>query len=148
MFVDSATVQQFIASCMLRPIAVASKERLSSQPNIPTLIESGLKDFEAYAWQGLLVPKGTPQEAIDRLSESLRAALNDPDIRERFTGMGLEAIPSTPQEMDAYAEQERRSEEHTSELQSLMRISYAVFCLKKKIIHIQNINRISTNTTI
>lgn len=108
MFVDSATGQQFIASGMLRPIAVASKERLSSQPNIPTLIESGLKDFEAYAWQGLLVPKGTPQEAIDRLSESLRAALNDPDIRERFTGMGLEAIPSTPQEMDAYAEQERK----------------------------------------
>src|SRR3546814_9959714 len=93
---------------MMRPIAVASKERLSSQPNIPTLIESGLKDFEAYAWQGLLVPKGTPQEAIDRLSESLRAALNDPDIRERFTGMGLEAIPSTPQEMDANAEQERK----------------------------------------
>lgn len=107
MFVDSATGQQFIASGMLRPIAVASKERLSSQPDIPTLIEEGLEGFEAYAWQGLLVPKGTPQEAIDRLSESLRAALNDPDIRKRFAGMGLEAIPSTPEEMDAYAEQER-----------------------------------------
>src|SRR3546814_18141314 len=94
---------------MMRPIAVASKERLSSQPNIPTLIESGLKDFEAYAWQGLLVPKGTPQEAIDRLSESLRAALNDPDIRQRFTGMGLAALTSTPPEMDAYAEQERKT---------------------------------------
>ena len=107
MFVDSATGQQFIASGMLRPIAVASKERLSSLPEVPTLIELGMDGFEAYAWQGLLVPDGTPQVAIDRLSESLRGALNDPAILERFEGMGLEAIPSTPQEMDAYAQAER-----------------------------------------
>jgi len=107
MFVDSATGQQYIASGRLRAIAVASAERLSSLPEVPTLIESGIKDFEAYAWQGLLVPKGTPQPVIDRLSESLRGALQDPEIQKKFTAMGLEAIPSTPAEMDDYASAER-----------------------------------------
>src|SRR5690606_17809551 len=76
MFVDSATGQQFIASGMLRPIAVASKQRLATQPEVPTLIESGMEGFEAYAWQGVLVPKGTPKAAIERLSTALRGALN------------------------------------------------------------------------
>jgi tripartite-type tricarboxylate transporter receptor subunit TctC len=107
MFVDSATGQQYIASGRLRAIAVASAERLSSLPEVPTLIESGIKDFEAYAWQGLLVPKGTPQPVIDRLSESLRGALQDRQIQEKFTAMGLEAIPGTPAEMDDYASAER-----------------------------------------
>lgn len=107
MFVDSATGQQFIASGRLRAIAVASAERLSSLPEVPTLIESGIKDFEAYAWQGLLVPKGTPQPVIERLSESLNGALRDPQIQEKFTAMGLEAIPSTSREMEDYASAER-----------------------------------------
>jgi tripartite-type tricarboxylate transporter receptor subunit TctC len=107
MFVDSATGQQFIASGMLRPIAVASKQRLANLPDVPTLIESGIDGFEAYAWQGLLVPKGTPKEAIGRLSTALRDALNDADVRAKFAGMGLEAIPGTPAEMDKYAEAER-----------------------------------------
>jgi tripartite-type tricarboxylate transporter receptor subunit TctC len=107
MFIDSATGQQYITSGMLRPLAVASKERLANLPDVPTLIESGIEGFEAYAWQGLLVPKGTPQGAIDRLSESLREALNDPALRKKFAGMGLEAIPSTPNEMDDYALAER-----------------------------------------
>ncbi len=107
MFVDSATGQQYIASGRLRAIAVASAERLSSLPEVPTLIESGIKDFEAYAWQGLLVPKGTPQPVIERLSESLNGVLKDQQIQEKFTAMGLEAIPSTPREMEDYASAER-----------------------------------------
>jgi len=107
MFVDSATGQQYIASGRLRAIAVASAGRLSSLPEVPTLIESGIKDFEAYAWQGLLVPKGTPAPVIERLSESLRGVLQDQQIQEKFTAMGLEATPSTPGEMDDYASAER-----------------------------------------
>ena len=86
---------------------MASAGRLSSLPEVPTLIESGIKGFEAYAWQGLLVPKGTPRPVIERLSESLRGVLQDQQIQEKFTAMGLEATPGTPPEMDDYASAER-----------------------------------------
>ncbi|MBO1114839.1 Bug family tripartite tricarboxylate transporter substrate binding protein [Bordetella petrii] len=107
MFVDSATGQQYIKSGRLRAIAVASAKRLESMPDTPTLIELGLKDFEAYAWQGLLVPKGTSDAIVDRLNTALRGALDSAEVREKFKSMGLEAIPSTPQEMTAYAAAER-----------------------------------------
>jgi len=107
MFVDSATGQQYIASGRLRAIAVASAKRLESLPDTPTLMELGLKDFEAYAWQGLLVPKGTSDAIVERLNTALRGALDSADVREKFKAMGLEAIPSSPQEMTAYSEAER-----------------------------------------
>ena len=107
MFIDSATGQQYIESGRLRAIAVASAERLKSLPDVPTLIESGIDDFEAYAWQGLVVPKGTPKPAIERLNASLRAALELPETQDKFSAMGLEATPSTPAQMDEYASAER-----------------------------------------
>lgn len=107
MFVDSAAGKQFIEAERLRPLAVASAERLTSLPNVPTLIESGLDGFEAYAWQGLLAPAGTPKDAIDKLGTALRDALNSDATKEQFEAMGLEATPSTPEEMDKYAAEER-----------------------------------------
>ncbi|WP_028353624.1 Bug family tripartite tricarboxylate transporter substrate binding protein [Bordetella petrii] len=107
MFVDSATGQQYIAAGRLRAIAVASAKRLESLPGTPTLIELGLQDFEAYAWQGLLVPKGTSGTIVERLNTALRGALDAPEVREKFKAMGLEAIPSTPREMADYAQTER-----------------------------------------
>src|SRR5690606_27944225 len=107
MFVDSAAGKQFIEAGRLRPLAVASAERLKSLPEVPTLIEAGLDGFEAYAWQGLLAPQGTPQAAINKLSAALREALESDDIKTQFETMGLEAIPSTSEEMDKYAAEER-----------------------------------------
>lgn len=107
MFVDSASGQQYIASGRLRAIAVANKTRLDTLPDVPTLIESGLSDFEAYAWQGMVVPKNTPQPVIDKLNKALVETLKSPAVIEKFKSMGLETIPSTPQELDAYARDER-----------------------------------------
>ncbi len=108
MFVDSATGQQHIAAGTLRPIAVASNARLESFPDVPTLQELGLDGFEAYAWQGVVVPKGTPKEIIERLNVELVKALNNPEVVERFKSMGLEITPSTPEEMDQYADAQRK----------------------------------------
>lgn len=108
MFIDSAGGQQHIQAGTLRAIGVASAERLESFPDVPTLQEQGVKDFEAYAWQGLVVPKGTPKEAIERLNADLLKALEDPSVVERFKNMGLEITPSSPQEMEEYAEAQRK----------------------------------------
>ncbi|AZY50461.1 Bug family tripartite tricarboxylate transporter substrate binding protein [Bordetella avium] len=108
MFVDSATGMQYIASGKLQAVAVASDKRPPGFPKVPTLIESGLPGFEAYAWQGLVVPKGTPTPVIDTLNHALQNALASPAVRERFTAMGLETLPGTPETMAAYSADEQR----------------------------------------
>lgn len=107
MFVDSASGQQYIASGKLRPLAVASKKRLPTMPNVPTLIESGLPGFEAYAWQGLVAPKGTPEEVVNKLNTALNETLRSPAVIAKFRALGLEITPSTPRQLDDYARAER-----------------------------------------
>ncbi|MGN6581215.1 MAG: Bug family tripartite tricarboxylate transporter substrate binding protein [Bordetella sp.] len=107
MFVDSASGKQYIADGKLRALAVASKKRLDILPNVPTLIESGLPGFEAYAWQGLVAPKGTPEEAVNKLNEALNETLKSPEVIAKFKALGLEITPSTPRQLDDYARAER-----------------------------------------
>ena len=107
MFVDSASGKQYIADGKLRALAVASKKRLDILPNVPTLIESGLSGFEAYAWQGLVAPKGTPEEVVNKLNEALNETLKSPEVIAKFKALGLEITPSTPRQLDDYARAER-----------------------------------------
>jgi tripartite-type tricarboxylate transporter receptor subunit TctC len=107
MFVDTASGASFIQAGKLRAIGVASPKRVSGFDSVPTLVEQGLKDFEAFAWQGLVVPTGTPQNVVDALSKALTAALDSPAVKARFQALGLEATPSTPAQMGTYAKTER-----------------------------------------
>lgn len=107
MFVDTASGYPHILSGKLRPIGVASPKRLASFETVPTLAEHGMKGFEAYAWQGLVVPMATPPEAVAALNKALLAALETTAVKARFQTLGLEAIPSTPAQMAAYAKGER-----------------------------------------
>ena len=108
MFVDSASGQQYIASGKLRPLAVASKTRLPSMPEVPTLIEAGYPGFEAYAWQGLVAPKGTPETVVDQLNTALTETLKSPEVIEKFKALGLEVTPSSPRQLGDYAAAERK----------------------------------------
>ena len=107
MFVDTASGYPHILSGKLRPIGVASPKRLVGFDAIPTLAEQGLKGFEAYAWQGLVVPAATPTDVVAALNKALIAALEVTAVKARFQTLGLEAIPSTPAQMAAYAKGER-----------------------------------------
>lgn len=107
MFVDTAAGYPHILSGKLRPIGIASPKRLKGFETIPTLAEQGLKGFEAYAWQGLVVPAATPPQAVAALSKALRQALDTTAVKARFQTLGLEAIPGTPAQMAAYAKAER-----------------------------------------
>ena len=107
MFVDTASGYPHILSGKLRALGIASPKRVKNFETIPTLNEQGLKGFEAYAWQGMLVPAGTPQPVVDSLARALRAALDSTPVKARFQTLGLETIPSTPAEMARYARAER-----------------------------------------
>jgi tripartite-type tricarboxylate transporter receptor subunit TctC len=104
---DTASVQQYVQSGKLRAIGVASPVRLKTLPDVPTLSEQGLTGFEAYAWQGLVVPAGTSAEFATKLNTALNTALNSSAVKERFLALGLEPLPGTPAQMASYARAER-----------------------------------------
>ncbi|MBE7939891.1 MULTISPECIES: tripartite tricarboxylate transporter substrate binding protein [Ramlibacter] len=107
MFVDTASGKEFIASGKLRPIGVASPRRVVNFENIPTLSEQGMKGFEAYAWQGVVMPAATPPEVVKKFSEALQKAMASTQVRARLQVLGLEPIPGSPAEMAKYAAAER-----------------------------------------
>ena len=80
----------------LVPIAVSSRTRATSLPQVPTFIESGVPDFEASSWVAVLAPAKTPKAVIDKLNRELNAVLADPVIVQRLEGMGITATPGTP----------------------------------------------------
>lgn len=104
---DSAAVQQHLSSGKLRAVGVASAKRLATFPDIPTLAEQGLTGFEAYAWQGLVVPAATEPAVVSALGKALQAALQSTPVKARFQTLSLEALPGTPEQMAAYAKSER-----------------------------------------
>ena len=107
MLVDTASGYQHVASGKLRALGVASAQRVKTMADIPTLAEQGLTGFEAYAWQGLVVPAGAPPEMVAGLSKALLEALDSTSVKARMQALGVEPIPSTPDEMGRYAKAER-----------------------------------------
>jgi tripartite-type tricarboxylate transporter receptor subunit TctC len=105
--IDTASVQQYVATGKLRALGVASAARLPTLPDIPTLAEQGVTDFTAFAWQGLVVPAGTPADVVAKYSKALQAALDSTPVKARFQALGLEGLPGTPQQMASYTRQER-----------------------------------------
>ncbi len=95
-----------IKSGKLRPLAMTSMRRSQVLPDMPTLDESGLKGFEAVAWNGLAGPAKTPQEAVDRLSNAVRKVLTNPEMRERLRSEGSDPVGSTPAEFAKYLRDE------------------------------------------
>jgi len=107
MFVDSASGYQHVASGKLKAIGVASPQRVKAMGEIPTLAEQGLGGFEAYAWQGLVVPAGTPAGTIATLNKALVDALDSTAVKARLQALGVEPTPGTPAQMASYARSER-----------------------------------------
>jgi len=102
-----ASYMGVIASGEMRALAVTSAERWPTLPDVPTMAEAGLSDFVVTSWGAFVVPKGTPQPIVDKLSAAMREIAADPSIRERFQIAGAHAIASTPEEALARAARER-----------------------------------------
>ena len=85
----------------MRPLAVTSLRRISVLREVPTLDESGLKGFDSVAWNGVLVPTGTPRDIVMKLNSEINRILTLPDIRERLSGQGADPVGSTPEQFAA-----------------------------------------------
>ena len=106
MFVDLAAGGPMIKAGKLRVLAVASPKRIAALPNVPTFAEQGVAQFEAWAWQGLTVPAGTPKEIIAKLNAEYAKVVADPVIRQKLVDAGVEPVTSSPEEMNAYIKSE------------------------------------------
>ena len=73
---------------MLKAYAIAADKRSPALPNVPTTTEAGLREFKAMPWFALFAPKGTPRPILDKLSDALDEALDDPNVRRRFSDLG------------------------------------------------------------
>ena len=105
--IDTAAAQQYVSSGKLRAIGVASRSRIKSLPEVPTLSEQGLQDFEAFAWQGVVVPSGTPPETVAKFSHALEAALASTTVKARLAALGVEPMPGSADQMATFVQGER-----------------------------------------
>jgi tripartite-type tricarboxylate transporter receptor subunit TctC len=95
-----------IKSGKLRPLAVSTLKRSPLLPDVPTLHELGVTNFEVGAWLGTLAPAGTPKPIIDKLNQELNLALDDEAVRAKLTAMGSEILKSTPEEFGTFIRKE------------------------------------------
>ena len=103
MMEPSSNFKSLIATDSIKPIAVTGKTRLPASPDIPTVEEAGLPGFTASLWYGLWVPKGTPNEIVERLNATLRGVLADASVKKRLDDLGIEISPRDQQSPEALA---------------------------------------------
>jgi tripartite-type tricarboxylate transporter receptor subunit TctC len=98
MFAVMQPLQAQIQSGALRALAVTTAKRFPLLPDLPTIAESGYPGFEALAWNGVLVPAGTPRPIIARLNAEMNAVLKQPDVQQKMHGFGFDLIGGTPED--------------------------------------------------
>jgi tripartite-type tricarboxylate transporter receptor subunit TctC len=102
-------VASFLKSGHIKVIAIMSPERSKNNPSWPTLIESGVKDVAGSGWSALFAPRGTPAELVNKISADVGKALKADDVIARFSGAGMEAVPTTPSELAARIKKDQES---------------------------------------
>ena len=92
------TIASFLKSGRLVPVAVASRTRSPVLPDVPTMIESGVPNYEVSSWYGLLAPARTPRPIVERLQREVAAVLALPEVRDRYVQGGFEPVGNAPAE--------------------------------------------------
>jgi tripartite-type tricarboxylate transporter receptor subunit TctC len=105
-FSDMVPAMPHIRAGRLRPLAVTTRERSSVLPDVPTMIESGVPDYESGVWWAVLSPKGTPAPIVNRLNAELGRIVKLPDVQEKYASLGVSTEHSTP----AYVIERMRAE--------------------------------------
>ena len=97
LFTGAPAVLGQIRSGQLRALAVSSPKRLDILPDVPTVAESGYKDFEADQWYGVVAPTGTPKDVVVKLNTQINQALASAELKTRLNNEGAIAMPTTPE---------------------------------------------------
>ena len=95
-----------VRSGKLKLIAVSSAKRLNAIPDVPTVAEAGLKDFETGSWQGIVAAAGTPKDIIGRLNTEIVKIFSSAEMKENLTKQGAEVYPMTPEQLGNWLKKE------------------------------------------
>lgn len=104
---DALPVSQHIKSGRLRALAITSEKRSALFPDIPTFSEAGLDGIVALNWWGAFLPAGTPQSVIDNYNATLAKIAANPDLKDRFNGLGVEPHATSPAEFKTFLASEK-----------------------------------------
>ena len=105
-FIGIPAAAPHIKAGKLRALALVAPQRSSALPDVPTVAEAGLRDFEVTTWYGVLAPAGTPRNVISRLNAELVKIMHSPELKEKLAATGTEPHTSTPEEFAAYIQRE------------------------------------------
>ena len=105
-FIGIPAALPHIKAGKLRALALVAPQRSPALPEVPTVAEAGLKDFEVTTWYGIMTPSGTPRPIVSRLNAELVKIMHTPDVKERLAGMATDPLTSTPEEFAVYLKQE------------------------------------------
>src|SRR5260370_23503526 len=106
MFSTVADIGSQIKAGKVRALAVTVQRRATLLPDVPTMPEAGLPDFEITSWFGLLAPAGTPAQIIGRLNAETVKGLGRADVKATLTAQGLEGAPGSPEQIAAHIKNE------------------------------------------
>jgi tripartite-type tricarboxylate transporter receptor subunit TctC len=85
-----------------RALAVTSKQRFPGAPDVPTVAEAGLPEYEAVLWQGVFLPAGTPKDVVNKIASDVNTLLDSADMKDKMAAAGVQILRSTQPEFDAY----------------------------------------------
>jgi tripartite-type tricarboxylate transporter receptor subunit TctC len=105
MFTTPPTAMPYLKADRLRPLGATTLTRVEVLPEVPTIAET-LPGYESVQWFGMLVPAGTPRPIVERLHQDIVRGLRAPDMKEKLTGLGLNAVGSTPEQFGTYMKSE------------------------------------------
>jgi len=105
-FIGIPAALPHIKAGKLHALALVAPQRSAALPEVPTVAEAGLKDFEVTTWYGVMAPTGTPRPIITRLNAELVKIMHAPDTKERLAALATDPLTSTPEEFGAYLKQE------------------------------------------
>lgn len=100
-FLDPLATVSPVRSGKLRGLAVTSLQRSASLPELPTMIEAGVADFEVMGWTSLFAPAGTPKPIVDKLYQQAARIVHMPDIRKKINALGSDPVGNTPEQLRA-----------------------------------------------
>ncbi|GAB2908099.1 Bug family tripartite tricarboxylate transporter substrate binding protein [Paralcaligenes ginsengisoli] len=108
MMADLSAAAPLVRSGKLRALGIPLPERSSTLPDVPTFAQAGLPGFEAYTWQGVVVPAKTPKDIVSRLNLAIAKALADPTVVKKLNDLGIQAMGDTPAEFKSFIASEQQ----------------------------------------
>lgn len=99
LWVSIPAAAQFVKAGKLKALAVSTTKRSAAFPDVPTMQEAGVPDFDVDSWYAVFVPAKTPKPAVDRLNRVINTVVKEPEIRDKLLAQGSEGVGGTPEQL-------------------------------------------------